>query len=528
MANQTVYPYGTTGQLPTSIGLIDDLITGGVNKALTAQQGVVIGQRLAKAEVFRAVSDNLADAIAEIHDTSIMVPGAELSFFDNDGTHRHYRYIGQYYDAVTWGNLGSWLDLNDADKYRVDYFLLCPDLSKSISGKAFASDGTITSGDWYITDYLEIGANGLPIGGENLAHYVLYNEQKEQIGSRATLYKAKIFTQEDGAFVRVEYKEAAPITWKLGYTSGGHAWPHVTVEKNYRDVVDYNDIDYLNYMSGYIPVTKGEVIYIHTVDSDIADSERKMTFLRYDENKVLLGTSSGVTSLTIGDETYIKIGASAKRFDAYYRSGYRYSRSISKTWGKKRWLALGDSNTALSIATRNYTKLISEDREISVTNRAVSGQTSAQQLAVLRGIDVTAFDCITILVGGNDFGYQTGAANLKSNLLAMIDYIEASHPTCKIGLMTMFNRFGIEDSTMDGGNVNTRGEYQTAIREAAQERCVPLLDIQHECQCDLRNQLYTDGYSVNADGRHLNNAAHLAFVYPLIKQFLYRLISPGQ
>jgi len=42
MANTTVYPYGTGGSLPASIGIIDDLVTGGANKALSAQQGVVI------------------------------------------------------------------------------------------------------------------------------------------------------------------------------------------------------------------------------------------------------------------------------------------------------------------------------------------------------------------------------------------------------------------------------------------------------------------------------------------------------
>lgn len=46
MANKTVYPYGTEGRLPSSIGLIDDLDTGGVDNALTAQQGKVIKKML--------------------------------------------------------------------------------------------------------------------------------------------------------------------------------------------------------------------------------------------------------------------------------------------------------------------------------------------------------------------------------------------------------------------------------------------------------------------------------------------------
>lgn len=46
MANQTVYPYGTGGSLPSSIGIINDLKTGGADKALSAEQGKVIGEEL--------------------------------------------------------------------------------------------------------------------------------------------------------------------------------------------------------------------------------------------------------------------------------------------------------------------------------------------------------------------------------------------------------------------------------------------------------------------------------------------------
>lgn len=46
MAKSTVYPYGTDGQLPSSIGLVNDLTTGGVNKALTAEQGKVLGEKI--------------------------------------------------------------------------------------------------------------------------------------------------------------------------------------------------------------------------------------------------------------------------------------------------------------------------------------------------------------------------------------------------------------------------------------------------------------------------------------------------
>lgn len=39
MANNTVYPYGIGGQLPSGIAIVDDLVTGGADKALSAEQG---------------------------------------------------------------------------------------------------------------------------------------------------------------------------------------------------------------------------------------------------------------------------------------------------------------------------------------------------------------------------------------------------------------------------------------------------------------------------------------------------------
>ena len=57
MANQTVYPYGTNGELPSSIGIINDRKTGGVDKALSAQQGVEIGKIIDPKEVLNIPFD---------------------------------------------------------------------------------------------------------------------------------------------------------------------------------------------------------------------------------------------------------------------------------------------------------------------------------------------------------------------------------------------------------------------------------------------------------------------------------------
>ena len=46
MANKTVYPYGTNGRLPSSVGIINDLSTGGADKALSAEMGKYLNETI--------------------------------------------------------------------------------------------------------------------------------------------------------------------------------------------------------------------------------------------------------------------------------------------------------------------------------------------------------------------------------------------------------------------------------------------------------------------------------------------------
>lgn len=48
MANTTINPFGTDGQLPSSIGVVDNLTTGGADKALSAAMGKTLRKAIAK------------------------------------------------------------------------------------------------------------------------------------------------------------------------------------------------------------------------------------------------------------------------------------------------------------------------------------------------------------------------------------------------------------------------------------------------------------------------------------------------
>ena len=63
MANQTVYPYGQGGQLPSGYPIADDLKTNSAQYALSAKQGVVIDERLSHIEkTFKLFWENSSSA----------------------------------------------------------------------------------------------------------------------------------------------------------------------------------------------------------------------------------------------------------------------------------------------------------------------------------------------------------------------------------------------------------------------------------------------------------------------------------
>ena len=50
MADTTVYPFGPGGQLPSGVAIVDDLTTGGADKALSAKQGKVLNEKKLQAD----------------------------------------------------------------------------------------------------------------------------------------------------------------------------------------------------------------------------------------------------------------------------------------------------------------------------------------------------------------------------------------------------------------------------------------------------------------------------------------------
>lgn len=90
MANKTIYPYGTDGQLPSSIGVINDVETGGTTDALSAEQGKNLGynvqllvEQLADS-AFIGERPDLKDVRSALSETvSVTIETANASASDN-------------------------------------------------------------------------------------------------------------------------------------------------------------------------------------------------------------------------------------------------------------------------------------------------------------------------------------------------------------------------------------------------------------------------------------------------------------
>lgn len=104
MANKTVYPYGTDGQLPSSIGLVNDLYTGGVDKALTAEQGKEIGDGLFSTPVdlsglyvYTGIINTIErwDASGGTCRLLTVTPGQQYKIVSNGETTAQYAFLAQ-------------------------------------------------------------------------------------------------------------------------------------------------------------------------------------------------------------------------------------------------------------------------------------------------------------------------------------------------------------------------------------------------------------------------------------------------
>lgn len=184
MANSTVYPYGTGGSLPSSIGLINDLKTGGADKALAAQQGVVLSDMITTRNL--SVSPD-TDKIGYAFNSS----GAVVS-------------LSGYGIATIPLKKGQWIKIYGGPlKTGTSYSAIC-----------FSADGTTwtplfygssSSSRWYHIQAQEDGFVGVCISSSNKVTFSFEDNITRELNAKQTEIVATnvgLFTMESGTDVK--------------------------------------------------------------------------------------------------------------------------------------------------------------------------------------------------------------------------------------------------------------------------------------------------------------------------------------
>lgn len=528
--------------------IVNDLTTGGERNALSAEMGKVLNEKIENKGdgVYMVTSSSLADAVAEVPIEDRKV-GFVIGLPGEGASVRRYKYMGKYYTDIDWLSECTWLDLDNADKYKVYYFRLCPTIEGHVDNASINSSGEVTTGTKHVTDYIAIPESGVSIGGGWFTRYVLYDSAKNKV-STGILYGGKAFTYSttESAFIRLEYENNTPV-WLFGYTPGSSSaeapsLPHVEVIEDFENLIDYNDNTWAGDVGPFIRLRKGETINLLMRGTDtIATDPYYMGVQAYNINQEPYGdVQSSLYKYVMPIDGYVKIGLGPYQ-KAMKNARYNIiSKSIARTRAKKRLLVVGDSisvytwdNTLSKDVIQGYPFFLATqgDHELSVTNQAVSGKSSGHQLTTLQNKDMSVYDAVIIFIGTNDYGYNVKIDTFKSNIAVMVDYITAQNPACKIGFLTLIHRSIAWDGAAEVPNAVSAvlSDYCTAIKEVAMTYGLPVLDLWNECQCNFNFSIYKTNYSsqeseASGDGLHPTNEAHKLFLYPLVREFVKKLL----
>lgn len=164
MANKTVYPFGTEGRLPSGIGIVDDLTTGGADKALSAEQGKVIGGKIS---TYDAVVDDLYGVEREVEESvnfgsetlyKISLDSDYFYYSTSSVTYRAYKIqIPEGVEQVTItpnATYGTYLCIS---KDEIG--------TGTTSGSSFASSHMATGCEGYVPTSPSVYRMVIPVGG---------------------------------------------------------------------------------------------------------------------------------------------------------------------------------------------------------------------------------------------------------------------------------------------------------------------------------------------------------------------------
>lgn len=203
-------------------------------------------------------------------------------------------------------------------------------------------------------------------------------------------------------------------------------------------------------------------------------------------------------------------------------------------WMGKKWVAVGDSLTAVNTrTTKHYHDYIKEYTGITVINMGESGTGYARGDSYnfynrIENVPTDA-DVVTIFGSGNDIGSGLAIGNPTDNgtdslcgyINGTIDKLITIMPTVNLGIVSPTPWVGYAPSISN----NTMLLYSQALKEICEIRSIPFLDLYHCSNLrpwteEGRNACYSKD---DGDGVHPDENGH-KLIAPRFKAFLETLI----
>ena len=163
-------------------------------------------------------------------------------------------------------------------------------------------------------------------------------------------------------------------------------------------------------------------------------------------------------------------------------------------------------------------------QSVNITNYAISGQTSTQQLAKMKTVDLTNNDVCLILIGTNDIqqGYTESAT--ESNIQQMIDLAKNAGLKVVIGTPPMFYTSTLSNSGFDTKNYEKGAIIRSSILKLSAINDIEIADIMSEF-----GTINADTYNiVLRDNLHPTEYGFGLIAKCFAKSILYSLIGKSK
>lgn len=348
MANTTVYPYGTGGGIPSSIGIINDLRTGGADKALSAQQGKVIGDNLypitqidistlVESEYIIGSNNTWATGDSSRSVFLLCTPGRAYTFVNNSGRTANVAPL----KSVEWAGVGT------TPKYATGYSdkvtladgesvtITAPGDAKSFYIRTKNSGGNDDAPDVYmvvdklndavsnITELEKVASVNGEYGNVIMGSFINKSNDSEGLPGSDSTTRAGMVTTLALPYSGVTFNFKMPPYYVAGIRHGAKAQNLSTNSYWFADGETFTFPSSSNYyriifaIQPFPDVSQYETISAATVESLIASGEISVTYKKIDQDAVKRNAPSDCYAKAMIYKYYTAAGSGMDKFPIF-------------------------------------------------------------------------------------------------------------------------------------------------------------------------------------------------------------------